>query len=82
MNNLKIFWKRITSESPEFFVKLKKVALSIGGSTAAALFTVQVFSLVVPPIFYTICTYILIASAFTAGTAILPVKDPSQLQNN
>ena len=81
MNNFKIFWKRVTLESPDFFKKLKKIALSIGGSTAATLFTVQVFALTVPPIFYTICTWILIAAAFTAGTAILPVKDPSKLNN-
>lgn len=82
MNNLKLIWKRIISESPDLFKKIKTAALSIGGSTAAAWGTVQLFSLTVPPIFFTICTWILIACAFTAGTAILPVKDPSVLIDN
>jgi hypothetical protein len=80
MNNWTIFKLRVIKESPTFFKKLRNIALYIGGSAAGVLFTITTFNLIVPAIVTTICTWVLIASASVAGTSILPVKNPAELE--
>jgi hypothetical protein len=65
-------WK---AECPDFFKKVKKGALSIGGSAVAVIVANSSLSLNLNTTLISILGYVIAACAFTAGTAQLTRQD-------
>ncbi len=63
--------ERFKSESPVFFKKLKKYALSIGGSSAAVLIVNASMGLNLSQTLVTVLGYVVAACAAIAGTSQL-----------
>jgi hypothetical protein len=72
MNELIVRWK---SDSPALFKKIKKTALSIGGSAAAVVLANSSMSLNLNASLITICGYVIATCAAVAGTAQLTKTD-------
>jgi len=63
--------KRLKSESPKYFKRIRKAALIIGASAIAMLTIDTSLALNMPEILITICKYAIFICAGIAGTATL-----------
>jgi hypothetical protein len=79
INLIKCRWK---AESPEFFKKLKKSSIKIGGSAAAVMGVNSIMSLNLDSNLTTALSYLIAICAAIAGTSQLTVNDPNSLPNN
>jgi hypothetical protein len=66
--------ERLKAESPAFFKKLKKIALSVGGSAATVLTVNASLSLNLPSMLISVIGYVVAASVAIAGTSLLTKK--------
>ena len=72
--------KRWFGESPVYFQKLKKIALSLGASATAIWVANDSMSLELPETFLTICKYLITLSTGIGVTAQLTQVNPSELE--
>jgi hypothetical protein len=75
MQNMKKLVERWTAESPAFFKKLRKIALGVGGSLAAAVTANSIFGLALNSTLVTVLGYGVAVCAAIAGTAQLTRND-------
>ena len=70
--------KRWKSESPKFWVKIKNIAITVGGSAVSVLGADKLFDLQtygVPQIVFTLAGYVIVACATLGLSAKLTKKD-------
>jgi hypothetical protein len=75
MDSIKTVLERWKAESPPFFLKLKKVALKVGGSAAAVVTANAIMGLNLNTTLISVLSYAVAACAAIAGTAQLSQKN-------
>lgn len=72
------FFKRLTTKSPKFFVRLQNAGLIIGGIGAA----IVAFPLALPAVVVTVGSYAIAVGASIATIAKLPVQNVEDLNDD
>lgn len=72
--------KRFKAESPSFFKKVQKVAISLGVSAAGVWAANEMLNLGLHEPVLNVCKYVIAAAAAAGGVAKLTVKDPKELE--
>ena len=77
MNVLTTVVKRWKAKSPPFFIGLKKVAMTVGGSAVAVFVANTTMNLELPEMIITVCKYTIAIAIGITGTSKLTQDSPS-----